>query len=89
VWGSQEFPYGEQPFFLQSGDLLFAFTDGITESEDKDSEQYGDERLVEILIRNRDKPLDEILRVIREAVQSWAYDLDGQDDTTMIVVRKL
>ena len=83
------FPYGEQPFDLQSGDLLFAFTDGITESENKESEQYGDERLIELLIRNRDKPLDEILRIIREAVQSWAFDLDGQDDTTMIVVRKL
>jgi sigma-B regulation protein RsbU (phosphoserine phosphatase) len=83
------FPYGELPFVLKSGDLLFAFTDGSTESEDKDSEQYGDERLIEILIRNRDKTLDEILRIIREAVQSWAFDLDGQDDTTMIVVRKL
>jgi sigma-B regulation protein RsbU (phosphoserine phosphatase) len=83
------FPYGEQPFDLQSGDLLFAFTDGITESENKDSEQYGDERLIELLVRNRDKPLNEILRIIRDAVQSWAFDLDGQDDTTMIVVRKL
>jgi sigma-B regulation protein RsbU (phosphoserine phosphatase) len=83
------FPYGEQPFELQSGDLMLAFTDGITESENKDSEQYGDERLIEILIRNRDKPLDEILRIISEEVRSWAFDLDGQDDTTMIVVRKL
>jgi sigma-B regulation protein RsbU (phosphoserine phosphatase) len=83
------FPYGEQPFDLQSGDLLFAYTDGITESENNDSEQYGDERLIALLIRNRDKPLEEILRTIREAVQSWAFDLDGQDDTTMIIVRKL
>jgi sigma-B regulation protein RsbU (phosphoserine phosphatase) len=83
------FPYGEQPFELQSGDLMLAFTDGITESENKDSEQYGDERLIELLVRNRDKSLDEILRIISEAVRSWAFDLDGQDDTTMIVVRKL
>jgi sigma-B regulation protein RsbU (phosphoserine phosphatase) len=83
------FPYGEQPFELQSGDLMLAFTDGITESENKDSEQYGDERLIELLVRNRDKSLDEILRIISEAVRSWAFDLDGQDDTTMIAVRKL
>ncbi|HLQ77351.1 MAG TPA: SpoIIE family protein phosphatase [Terriglobia bacterium] len=83
------YPYGEEPFELQSGDLLLAFTDGITESENKESEQYGEERLIELLMRNRDKPLDEILRIISETVRSWAFDLDGQDDTTLIVVRKL
>ena len=82
-------PYEQNAVDLQPGDLLTAFTDGITESENAQGVQFGDERLVELLIRNSDRPLDEIVKVVTYAVRDWAYDLDNQDDTTMLLARRL
>jgi len=83
-----EFPYGQTTMTLQSGDLLVAFTDGVTEAENKDGEQFGEDRLVEILLQNSEKSLDEIAGIVTERVQNWAYDPDNQDDTTILLVRR-
>jgi sigma-B regulation protein RsbU (phosphoserine phosphatase) len=82
-------PYEQSVIELQSGDLLTAFTDGITESEDGKGEQFGEQRLTELLIRNSDRPLDEIVQIVTQNVRDWAYDLDNQDDTTMLLARRL
>jgi sigma-B regulation protein RsbU (phosphoserine phosphatase) len=84
-----DFPYEQNAVDLEPGDLLTAFTDGITESENAEGIQFGDERLVELLIRNSDRPLDEIVKVVTYAVRDWAQDLDNQDDTTMLLARRL
>ena len=84
-----DFPYEQKAVDLLPGDLLTAYTDGITESENAQGVQFGDDRLVELLIRNSDRPLDEIVKVVTCAVRDWAHDLDNQDDTTMLLARRL
>jgi sigma-B regulation protein RsbU (phosphoserine phosphatase) len=81
--------FGQSEVELQPGDLLAVFTDGITEPEDKNGEQFGENRLLELLIANRDRPLDEITRIVTHSVQNWASDPDNQDDTTMLLARRL
>lgn len=81
--------FGQSEVQLQPGDLLAVFTDGITEPEDKNGEQFGEARLVELLIANRDKPLDEITRIVTHSLQNWVFDPDNQDDTTMLLARRL
>jgi sigma-B regulation protein RsbU (phosphoserine phosphatase) len=82
-------PYEQTVVQLQPGDLLMAFTDGITESEDHKGEQFGDQRLGELLIRNSEKPLDEIIHIVTESLREWAHDADNQDDTTMLLARRM
>lgn len=84
-----DFAYGQNIIELQRGDLLAAFTDGITESENEQAEQFGDERLTQLLIDNAEKPLEEIVQIVTRTVREWAYDLDNQDDTTMLLARRL
>ncbi len=84
-----DFPYEQSAIELQPGDLLMAFTDGITESENAAGDQFGETRLTELLIRSSEKPLDEIVQVITSAIKDWAYDLDNQDDTTILLARRL
>jgi sigma-B regulation protein RsbU (phosphoserine phosphatase) len=84
-----EFPYEQNFVDLKPGDLLMAFTDGITESENARGEQFGEERLTDLLIRYRDRPLDEIARTVTDAVRNWASDLSNQDDTTLLLARRL
>jgi sigma-B regulation protein RsbU (phosphoserine phosphatase) len=82
-------PYEENALQLQTGDLLTAFTDGITECENARQEQFGEDRLTDLLIRHHDRPLDEIVRAITDAVRDWAGDIDKQDDTTLLLARRL
>jgi sigma-B regulation protein RsbU (phosphoserine phosphatase) len=84
-----EFPYEQNVIQLVPGDLLTAFTDGITESENARGEQFGEERLTDLLVRHRDRPLDEIMRAITDTVRDWASDIDKQDDITLLLGRRL
>jgi sigma-B regulation protein RsbU (phosphoserine phosphatase) len=82
-------PYEQSVVQLQPGDLLMAFTDGITEPEDRSGEQFGDRRLADLLIRNSEKPLDEIVQIVVQSVREWSHDLDNQDDTTLLLARRV
>ena len=84
-----EFPYEQNIIQLCAGDLITAFTDGITECENGQGEQFGDERLTDLLVHHYDRPLDEIARIITDAVGNWASDLDKRDDTTILLARRL
>jgi sigma-B regulation protein RsbU (phosphoserine phosphatase) len=84
-----DFPFEQTSLDLQRGDLLIAFTDGITESENGRGEQFGEERLTELLIRTSDRPLDDIVHTVTDAVRNWASDPDNQDDTTILLARRL
>jgi sigma-B regulation protein RsbU (phosphoserine phosphatase) len=84
-----DFPFEQTSLDLQRGDLLIAFTDGITESENSRGEQFGEERLTELLIHTSDRPLDDIVQTVTEAVRNWASDPDNQDDTTILLARRL
>jgi sigma-B regulation protein RsbU (phosphoserine phosphatase) len=82
-------PYEQNVIQLQSGDLLIAFTDGVTECENREGEQFGEERLTSLLVRHRERPLEEIASAITDAVHNWSGDVDGQDDTTILLARRL
>jgi sigma-B regulation protein RsbU (phosphoserine phosphatase) len=84
-----EYPFEQAEVDLERGDLLAAFTDGITESENAQEEQFGDKRLIELLSANAARPLNEILQLVMDAVGQWAHDADSRDDITMLLARKL
>jgi len=84
-----EYPFEQVNVGLESGDLLAAFTDGITESENAQEEQFGEDRLIDLLNRNSHRPLNEIIQTVMDAVSSWAYDPAARDDITMLLARKL
>lgn len=84
-----EAPYDQNILDLQPGDLFAAFTDGITESENEDGEQFGAERLAQLLIDNAGQPLNCIVETANLAFRKWAFDLDSQDDATMLLARRL
>jgi len=82
-------PYGRGCIELQPGDLLAAYTDGITEPENEYGEEFGERRLTDLLIRNARRPLDELAAVVTEASASWASVAEQQDDMTLLLLRRL
>jgi sigma-B regulation protein RsbU (phosphoserine phosphatase) len=81
--------YEERTVPLRPGDLLVAYTDGITEPENAYGEMFGEERLRELLLRYQAAGSSEIIARAMEAVVEWTGSSELQDDMTMIVARHL
>ena len=82
-----EWPAAER-FEMASGDLLVLVTDGFYEWTNEAQEEFGIERMMDVLHENRDGSAAEIIHGLHEAVQSYAGDEPQNDDLTALVVRK-
>lgn len=80
--------YEERQVRLKPGDLLLAFTDGVTEPENAYGEMFGEERLVEILLKHQSAEPQEIFARAMEAVLEWTGAPGLQDDMTMLLARR-
>ncbi|MCI0627420.1 MAG: SpoIIE family protein phosphatase [Acidobacteria bacterium] len=81
--------YEKGCFELRAGDLLAAYTDGITEPENEYGEEFGERRLTELLIRNAGKPLEELIGVVTSAAGEWGSASEQQDDMTLLLLRRI
>lgn len=78
--------YDEDSFHMQPGDILVAYSDGVTEPEN-DFGEFGEERLIELLRENRDLPLARISEIITGAVDDWIGAREQPDDVTLVLAR--
>jgi phosphoserine phosphatase RsbU/P len=81
--------YEEQTIEIASGDLLIAYTDGITEPENAYGEEFGAERLAETALRYLNSEPVEIVAKIMEAVTNWSTAPELPDDMTVVIARGL
>jgi serine phosphatase RsbU (regulator of sigma subunit) len=72
---------------LHPGDVLVAYTDGITEAR-REGELFGEERLVAVVLAARDRPTEEIADRIIAAVRAFAGH-EPSDDLALIAMRVL
>lgn len=86
MFGGATYAAGEVE--LSSGDLLCIFSDGITECERPGGEEYGPERLTELLLMAADRPLSEVMSAIDEGVVDFAAGGPQGDDQTVVLVRR-
>lgn len=81
-------PYTASTVQLKPGDLLVAFTDGVTEPENAASDEYGEERLRNLLQRANGRPVNEIIAEVMDDVLAWTGQATLQDDMTMLAVHR-
>lgn len=81
--------YRQGVIALRPGDVLLAFTDGMTEPENSFGEEFGEQRLIEAARRALQAPPEILLDEIYRAVAEWTGSPDLQDDMTMIYARAL
>lgn len=80
-----EWTYEQTQFKLESGDRLVLYTDGITEVESPDDEEFGADRVKEIVVRSRTGSAEEIQRSLMQAVSQHCEER-FQDDATVVVI---
>ncbi len=79
--------YEQETIRLHEGDLLVAYTDGVTEAFNAEGEEFGEERLREILISSALRSADDVRRRIEEEVRGWSKGTEQHDDLTFVVMK--
>jgi sigma-B regulation protein RsbU (phosphoserine phosphatase) len=82
-----DFPYKEAEMELEAGDVLVAFTDGISEAMNHAEEEFDEERLMEAIRTCPDRSAANISSYILERVDAFTAGADQHDDMTIVVVR--
>jgi sigma-B regulation protein RsbU (phosphoserine phosphatase) len=76
--------FQEQSFRLDSGDALLMYSDGVTEAVNPAGEDFGEQRLAELLRENRRQPAQAIVDAVCDAVQNFAAGQPPADDITVV-----
>lgn len=85
----QEARFEAESVQLEPGDTLLLFSDGVTEAEDPEGNEFGVPRLSELLAEHENAPLDELQHNVLEAVDHFCRGAAQADDITVVVARYL
>ncbi len=84
-----EASYTSRQVDLAPGSTLLLYTDGVTELMASDHEEFGVERLLEVLRRHSADPVEDLLRAIGSQMTAFSEGERFDDDSTTVVVRRL
>jgi len=71
---------------LQSGDWLIVFTDGLVEAENKLAQEFGEQRLLDILQLDSTISSSELLSKIMASLDAFVGETPQHDDVTCMVI---
>ena len=78
--------YEEATVDLRSGDVLLAYTDGVTEAHDPDDVEFGEDRLKSLLSALAHLSADDIRARLSAELKEWIRDAEQYDDLTFVVM---
>jgi phosphoserine phosphatase RsbU/P len=79
----------KQSLQLEQGDVLFLFTDGVTESVDSGGKEYGLERIAELIQRCAGETAEHMRQCILTELSQHRAGADLRDDTTFVLLKRL
>jgi sigma-B regulation protein RsbU (phosphoserine phosphatase) len=81
--------YAAQEVTMQQGDLLAIYSDGVTEANNPQEEEFGEDRFGELLAANQTKSAEQIMGEVNAALVSWAEGGPPADDITLVVAKRV
>jgi sigma-B regulation protein RsbU (phosphoserine phosphatase) len=79
--------YDETAITLEPGDLIAAWSDGVTEPENDYGEEFGEARLFAIIEENRQRSLEWISQTVLTRMREWNGENEQPDDVTLVLAR--
>ena len=73
---------------IHAGDMLLLYSDGITEALNGRGEEFGTERLAELVTRRRGAAARDVVEEILRDVEHHAEGKPPSDDRTLVVIRR-
>ena len=80
-------PYGETAVTVDEGDCVVLFSDGVADAQSEAGEEFGDERLIEIVRAAMDQPSHAIVTRVFDAIDRFVDGAPQFDDITILVLR--
>lgn len=80
--------YREEKLYLHPGDRLFFYSDGIPECTGKDGERFSIPRLMGLVDEWRDRPLQDAMAGIKQAIERWRGSDEFEDDITLLALER-
>ena len=77
--------YSEKSIKLKKGDRLLLYTDGVTETPNKDKELFGNHRLINFIKENKDLEIRDLIIKLRAEVKNFQDGEEQFDDITMLM----
>jgi sigma-B regulation protein RsbU (phosphoserine phosphatase) len=84
----EEIALEERQVTLTPGDILILYTDGVTEPINPAGEEFGEERLAQIIASSSNQPCSDIVHRIRAAVWDFAGQQSQFDDYTLVGIKR-
>lgn len=84
VGALNDLSYKEEFLYVNEGDKLFLYTDGVTEAFSKKDEQYGENRLKDFLDKNNSIEINKATQLLEKSIQDFCIDCEQSDDITML-----
>lgn len=85
--GMEGIKYRQASMTLEPGDMVYLYTDGVTEATDTENQLYGEERLLACLNAGKDAPLETLLHGVKEDIDTFVKGAPQFDDITMLALR--
>ena len=82
-------PYEERSLELRAGDLIALYSDGVTEAQDEEENEFGEQRLAEFLRPIAQEPAESIVNKVFAEIDRFAGAAPQYDDITLLVLKKL
>jgi len=79
----------ESEVHLEPGDVVFMYTDGVTDALNEFVEEFGVERLTRVLVAQRGKPAHEIVHAVVQTLTAFVGSREAFDDMTMVAVQRV
>lgn len=79
--------YKLQEMSLEPGDIIYLYTDGVTEATDNSNELYGEERLLNALNSRDFESMEELCRFVKDDVNKFVGEAPQFDDITMMALK--
>ncbi|HUV37748.1 MAG TPA: SpoIIE family protein phosphatase, partial [Patescibacteria group bacterium] len=73
---------------VHPGDTLLIFSDGISEAQNDAGDEFGENRIAEIVSKQSDSSAVQIIDIVMQAVRDFTGDKPQFDDMTLLVVKR-
>ena len=73
---------------LEKNDMLVIYTDGITEAMDPDNNQFGEDRLINVIKENSSLTPAEFVEKLNEAIAQFTRGAEQHDDITVVAIKE-
>jgi sigma-B regulation protein RsbU (phosphoserine phosphatase) len=80
--------YEEETINFNPQDLLVIFSDGITEAMDSKEEEFGEQRLIDLILQYRNEPPEKLIGIIIKKVQEFSNYQPQMDDITLVIIKR-